>query len=184
MDYHAGDYLSGATGTRLQLPSLDDGNSGTFDMGRGILAGDRSWANPGKALTHNGDVLGQGASVWMAPANDFIFVAAIDCTATNSSVSQALNDVATLLVLNYANALPSGPLVEDPASAGLVVQDHAVFSYLTLPGLAYVVETTTNLQVNWAPINGANGQTAAGLVSSYTDASLSPAKFFRVRAAP
>jgi CubicO group peptidase (beta-lactamase class C family) len=50
------DYLSSATGTRLQLPYRDDSNRSTFDMGRGILVGDRSWANPGKALTHNGDV--------------------------------------------------------------------------------------------------------------------------------
>jgi CubicO group peptidase (beta-lactamase class C family) len=178
------DYMSSATGTRLQQPYIDDGDGSNFDMGRGILVTDRTWASPGKALAHGGDVFGQDSLVWMAPANDFITVAAINCSATNTAVGDALNDVATLLVLNYANALPNGPLLEDPAPSGLTVHDHAVLSYLTLPGLAYVVEITTNLHGNWAPANGANGQTAAGLVSSYTDSSLSPVKFFRVRAVP
>jgi hypothetical protein len=123
-------------------------------------------------------------SVCMAPANDFITVAAINCSATNTAVGAALNDVATLLIINYANALPSGPLLEDPAPSALVVHDHAVFSYVTLLGVSYVVETSTNLLSGWTPANGANGQAAAGLVSSYTDSSFAPMKFYRARAAP
>jgi hypothetical protein len=178
------DYMSSATGTRFQQPYIDDGNSGTLDMGRGILVTDRSWASPGKALAHGGDVFGQDSLVWMAPANDFIAVAAINCSATNTAVGDALNDVATLLVNNYVNALPSGPLLEDPAPSALVVHDHAVFSYLTLPGLSYIVETSTNLLSGWTPANGANGQTASSLVSAYSDSSVAPVKFYRVRAAP
>ena len=85
--------------------------------------------------------------------------------------------------INYANALPSGPLLEDPAPSALVVHDHAVFSYVTLPGLSYVVETSTNLS-SWTPANGANGQTANSLVSAYSDSSFAPMKLYRVKAAP
>jgi hypothetical protein len=120
----------------------------------------------------------------MAPANDFIAIAAINCSATNTAVGDALNDVATLLVLNYVDALPIGPLLEDPAPSALVVQDHAVFSYMTLPGLSYVVETSTNLLNGWTPANGANGQTATSLVSAYADSNPAPVKFYRVKVAP
>lgn len=72
------DYMSSPTGTRLQQPYIDDGNSGNFDIGRGILVTDRSWASPGKALTHGGDIFGQDSLVWMSPANDFIAIAAIN----------------------------------------------------------------------------------------------------------
>ena len=178
------DYMSSATGTRLQQPYIDDGKGGNLDMGRGIMVTDRSWASPGKALAHGGDIFGQDSLVWMAPANDFIAIAAINCSATNTAVGDALNDVATLLVNNYVNALPNGPLLEDPAPSTLVVHDHAVFSYLTLPGLSYVVETATNLLSSWSPANGANGQTATSLVSAYADPSPAPVKFYRVKAAP
>ena len=177
------DYMSSATGTRLQQPYLDDGDGSNLDMGHGILVTDRSWASPGKALAHGGDIFGQDSLVWMAPANDFIAIAAINCSATNTAVGDALNDVATLLVLNYVNALPSGPLLEDPARSALAVHDQAVFSYLSLPGLSYVVETATNLLRGWTPANGANGQTATGLVSTYTESSFAPVKFYRVKAA-
>ena len=181
---YIGDYMSSATGTRLQQPYIDDGDGSNFDMGRGILVTDRSWASPGKALAHGGDIFGQDSLVWMAPANDFIAIAAINCSATNTAVGDALNDVATLLVNNYVNALPNGPLLEDPAPSALAVHDHAVFSYPTLPGLSYVVETSTNLLSGWAPANGVNGQTAASLVSTYTDPNSATMKFYRVKVAP
>ena len=178
------DYMSSATGTHLQQPYIDDGNSGPLDQGRGIIVADRSWASPGKALAHGGDIFGEDCLVWMAPANDFITVASINCSATNTAVGDALNDVATLLVNNYVNAAPTGPLLEDPAPSSLVVHEHAIFSYLTLPGLSYVVETSTNLPGIWTPANGVNGQTAGSLVSAYTDSSSAPMKFYRVKAAP
>jgi hypothetical protein len=46
------------------------------------------------------------------------------------------------------------------------------------------VETSTNLLSGWAPANGVNGQTAAGLVSTYTDPNSATMKFYRVKVAP
>jgi CubicO group peptidase (beta-lactamase class C family) len=45
------DYLTAATASRLQQPF-----TGTEGYGRGIYAVNRSWATPGQALNHAGDI--------------------------------------------------------------------------------------------------------------------------------
>ena len=172
------DYLSSATGTRLQQAYT---GAGTEGYGRGIITYNRSWATPGQALAHGGDIFGEDSLVWMAPALDFIVVSFANCSSANTNTGLALNDVATLLVLRYSAATVTGPLLEIPSALPLRrVDSNFAFDYLTLPGVPYVVETSTNM-LSWTPANGASGQTAASLKTSFIDINPGPIKFYRAK---
>ena len=175
------DYMTTATGSRLQTPYIDTHGN---DYGRGIVVGYRTWAD-GNALFHGGDVFGQDSQVFMAPMKKFIAVVGINCSSgTNPAVANALNDVATLLVVGYTNAPAVGPLLEEPAAASLDVGDQVALDYFTLPGLAYTVETATNLTGRWTPVDSTKSRAATSLRSIYTETDSAPVKFYRVRIAP
>ncbi len=92
-----------------------------------------------------------------------------NCSSTNPNTALALNDASTLLVLRYYASAASGPLIEAPSAKDLRNLGSAfAFDYLTLPGVPYVVETSPDL-MKWTAVNGANGQTATSLQSSYYD---------------
>ena len=134
--------------------------------------------------TQGGDIFGEDTLVWMAPALDFIVISYANCSSTNANTGLALNDVATLLVTRYSSTAASGPLIETPASLPLRrVGVNFTFDYQTLPGVPYLVETSSDLKT-WSPANGANGQTAIGLQSSFPDSSPVMRRFFRVRTVP
>jgi hypothetical protein len=57
------------------------------------------------------------------------------------------------------------------------------FEYLSLIGVRYRVESSANLQT-WATNNGANGQIATNLQSSFTDMNKAALKFYRVHLLP
>ena len=92
--------------------------------------------------------------------------------------------IATLLVGRYSAAAASGPLMEIPTALPLRrVGDTLAFDFLTLPGIAYVVETSSDLQ-HWTTANDATGQTATSLQMSYPDSSPGTTRFYRARAGP
>jgi len=173
-----GDYFTAATGLKLQQAYT---GSGTEGYGRGILTYNRTWALPGQALAHGGDIFGEDTQVWVAPALDFIVVVYTNCSAANTNTGLALNDAATLLVLRYYSANAAGPLLESPSALPLHnVSSGLAFDYLTLPGVPYGVETSTDLQT-WTPANGASGQTATSLQSTFTDSNPGTRKFYRAK---
>jgi len=172
------DYLSAATSTRLQQAYT---GAGTEGYGRGIITYNRSWALPGQALAHGGDVFGEDTQVWVAPALDFIVVIYANCSSTNTNTGLALNDAATVLVLRYSAAIASGPLLETPSALPLrSVGNNFAFDFLTLPGVVYTVETSTDLK-NWSPANGPSGQAATSLQTSFLDTNPGTSKFYRAK---
>ena len=172
------DFLSPATGTRLQQAYT---GAGTEGYGRGIITYNRSWALPGQALAHGGDIFGEDSLVWMAPALDFIVVAFANCSAANSATSLALNDVATLLVGRYSASAASGPLLETPKIVSLAAEGNVALGCQTLPGVSYVVEVSTNLMGGWTPVNGISGQPATKLVSVYSMTNNAMTVFYRTK---
>jgi len=176
------DYLTAATASRLQRAF-----TGTEGYGRGIYVVNRSWAAPGQALNHGGDIWGEDTVVWMAPARDFIVVVFTNCRSADNSTALALDDVAGLLVSRYSDATASGPWLEAPTALPLrLVGNSFAFDYLTLPGVSYVVEISSDLSnpASWAPANGTNGQIATGLQGSYSDTTQGIRRFFRAKAVP
>lgn len=101
-------YLTLATSARLQQPY-----TGSEGYGRGIYAVNRSWATPGQALNHSGDIFGQDTVVWMAPARDFIVIVFANCRSADNSTSLALDDAASLLVSRFSSAVAIGPFLEE-----------------------------------------------------------------------
>jgi CubicO group peptidase (beta-lactamase class C family) len=173
-------YLTPASGTRLQQPFV-----GTTGYGRGISAVSRSWANPGMALNHAGDIFGAGTVVWAAPAKDFFAIVHTNCRSADNAVGLALDDVAGLLIGRYTDGVPAGPLLEEPAALPLRRSGNGfAFDFYTLPGLRYLVETGPSFAA-WSPANGAAGQSATSLTTTFNDPT--PAalqKFYRARVAP
>jgi len=174
-------YLTSATGTRLQQAYT---GAGTEGYGRGVITYNRSWASPGQALMHGGDVFGEDTLVWMAPALDFIVVCYANCSASDTNTGLALNDAATLLVLRYYSYAPAGPLIEAPSAYAPRRAGNAyAFDYTTLPGVSYQVESSADLKT-WTTANGPAGQTAANSLSSFTDTVTGEKKFYRVKPLP
>jgi len=173
------DYLSPATASRLQLPF-----TGTEGYGRGIDVENRSWATPGQALDHSGDIWGEDTVTWMAPARDFIVVVFANCRSADATTALALDDVAGLLVSRYSGATPTGPWLETPTILPpRRIANNIACDYLTLPGVSYQVQASSNL-VNWSPANGLGGQVATSLQSSYTNTFPGPQNFFRIKILP
>ena len=176
-----GTYLTYPTGLILQQPYS---GAGTEGYGRGILSYHRSWALPGQALAHGGDIFGEDTQVWGAPALDFIVVIYANCSSANVNTGLALNDAATLLVLRYITSGATGPLLEEPVGLPLHrVDNKDVFDFLTLPGVPYAVETSSDLQ-SWSPANGASGQTATSLQTTFAAPHCGSRQFFRAKTVP
>jgi hypothetical protein len=74
--------------------------------------------------------------------------------------------------LEIPTALPPRPVTNGYA-----------FDYLSLIGVRYRVESSVDLHT-WATNNGANGQIATNLQSSFTDTNRAALKFYRVRLLP
>jgi len=169
------DYLTSATASRLQQPY-----SGSEGYGRGIAVAIRSWATPGPALNHSGDIFGQDTVVWMAPGRDFIVVVFTNCRSADSSTALALDDVASLLVGRYSAATPSGPLLERPnaVTASRTGASVAV-EWPTLPGVSYRMDWSSDCS-SWTPLNGVDGQVATSLKTSYSEPITGSPRFYRI----
>ncbi len=172
-----GNYLSSATFSRLQTPYA---GAGTEGYARGVVAYNRSWATPGQALNHNGDIFGEDCVHWIAPGRDFIIVVFTNCRSDDSSTFNAMDSVAGLFVSRYSGVTTAnGPLLEQPAALPLLPTGNGfVFNFFSLPGVTYRIDTSTDL-ANWTPVNGANGQTAIGLQTSFSDINPGSRKSYR-----
>ena len=175
-----GTYLSTATFTRLQTPWT---GAGTEGYARGVAAYNRSWATPGQALNHAGDIFGEDTVHWIAPARNFITIAFTNCRSDDSSTFNALDNAAGLMVGRYSNlTTANGPLLENPVgSPPITVTGGHSFTFSSLPGVTYRVDTSTDLS-SWSPVNGVNGQVATDLKTSYLDTSAATRKFYRATA--
>ena len=96
---NAGSYLKPETIRKLQTPFKEDGS-----YALGVMAVDRPWAKPGKALTHNGDIFGQNTVIWMAPELNLIVMVFTHCRSADNSTSQALDDTASMLVRQFGHS--------------------------------------------------------------------------------
>ena len=180
---YVGDYMTNAASlARLKLPYDIRQTAGSNDMGRGVTV--LYWPFAGEnGLYHGGDCFGQDSEFYLWPTNQFTVLVAVNCS-INKYTSAAITDALNLLA-GYFYAVPGGPLLEDPAAVSLKVGANAVLGYETLPGLTYLVETSSNLRVSsWAPANGDTGQTSANLLGSFIETNSAAVKFYRVRAGP
>lgn len=91
-------YLSAETVSKLRRPY-----EGVEGYGLGVSAFNRTWATPGQALVHSGDVFGQNTIFWMAPGRDLISVAFTNCRSESTATGLALDNAAGMLIGRYAN---------------------------------------------------------------------------------
>jgi hypothetical protein len=181
-----GGYLTTNSGARLQQPYPGPAFSGADGYARGAYVyTNLAWAKPGNALYHGGDVWGEDSIAYMSPSRDFIVVVYCNCHSADNTVILAMSDAASLLINTYAGATASGPWLEVPASLPLRrTNSNFAFDYLTLIGVRYRVETSTNL-LDWTTnVNGSNGQIATNLQSSFTDPNAAARKFYRAHLLP
>lgn len=142
-------YLSEDSGLRLQTPW-----AGGDGYGRGVSAVTRSWATPGQALQHSGDIFGHNTVFWASPGRDIVVVAFTNCRSADSRVSNGLDSAVSLLLSKYLNAPASGAILEKP-SLGAIRKRNGKYSVTgtTLPTLSYNLQNRTAGQ-SWQTIYG------------------------------
>ncbi|CAF3464377.1 unnamed protein product [Rotaria socialis] len=91
-------YLTAETAAKLKRPFI-----GVEGYGLGVAAYNRSWATPGQALVHSGDIFGQDTVFWMAPGRDLIVAAYTNCRSDDKSTGLALDNAAGMLIGKYAS---------------------------------------------------------------------------------
>ncbi|UJR38010.1 hypothetical protein I4U23_030692 [Adineta vaga] len=90
-------YLSAETAQKLKRPFI-----GVEGYGLGVSAYNRTWATPGQALVHSGDIFGQDTVFWMTPSRDLIVATYANCRSDDTSTGSALDTVAGMLIGRYA----------------------------------------------------------------------------------
>ena len=93
-------YLSAETAAKLKRPYI-----GVEGYGLGVSAYNRTWATPGQALVHSGDIFGQDTVFWMTPGRDLIVAVYTNCLSAGTSTGLALDNAAGMLIGRYANNL-------------------------------------------------------------------------------
>jgi CubicO group peptidase (beta-lactamase class C family) len=89
-------YLSAETAAKLKRPFI-----GIEGYGLGVAAYNRTWATPGQALVHSGDIFGQDTVFWMTPGRDVITAAYTNCRSDDTSTGLALDNAAGMLLGRY-----------------------------------------------------------------------------------
>lgn len=89
-------YLSPETAAKLKRPFI-----GVEGYGLGVAAYNRTWATPGQALVHSGDIFGQDTVFWMTPGRDVITAAYTNCRSDDTSTGLALDKAAGLMISRY-----------------------------------------------------------------------------------
>ena len=108
-------YLSATTADKLKRPFI-----GAEGYGLGVSAVNRTWATPGQALVHSGDIFGQDTVFWITPSRDLIVATYTNCLSADTSTGLALDNAAGLLISRYAyNSTRTRAAVHDP-----IVLDH------------------------------------------------------------
>lgn len=103
-------YLTAATARKLRTPFV--GETG-YALGVGVL--NQPFAEPDKALNHTGDILGQTALFWVAPASDLILLVYTNTAARGSSSAEGRNAVAAMMLGRYRDSAPFGPYLDGRA---------------------------------------------------------------------
>jgi CubicO group peptidase (beta-lactamase class C family) len=180
-----GNFLTPSNGLRLQQAFPGPAFTGADGYSRGAYVfSNLTWALPGNAIYHGGDVWGEDSLMWMAPSRDFIVVAYANCHSADNTAVLALSDAANYLILTYSGAPASGPWLEVPTVLPpRAVTNGYAFDYLSLIGVRYRVESSVDLQT-WVTNNGTNGQIATSLQSSFTDTNKANLTFYRVHLLP
>ncbi|CAF3493193.1 unnamed protein product [Adineta steineri] len=88
-------YLTAATADKLKRPFI-----GVEGYGLGVQAYNRTWATPGQALVHGGDIFGHETVFWMTPGRDLIVAVFTNCLSVNKT-GLALDNAASLLLARY-----------------------------------------------------------------------------------
>ncbi|CAF0916747.1 unnamed protein product [Rotaria sordida] len=91
------DFLSAETAAKLKRPFI-----GVEGYGLGVAAYNRTWATPGQALVHSGDIFGQDTVFWMTPSRDLIVAVYTNCRSDDKSTGLALDNAAGMLIGRYA----------------------------------------------------------------------------------
>lgn len=91
-------YLSAESAAKLKRSFIGDEG-----YGLGVWALNRTWALPGQALYHGGDIFGQNTVFWMSPGRDLIVAAYTNCRSNMqpSPTFLALDDTASMLIVRY-----------------------------------------------------------------------------------
>lgn len=108
-------YLTAETAEKLKRPFV-----GVEGYGLGVSAYNRTWATPGQALVHSGDIFGQDTVFWMTPSRDLIVATYTNCRSEDGRTGAALDTVAGLLIGRYAyNMTSSRTAIRKP-----IILDH------------------------------------------------------------
>jgi CubicO group peptidase (beta-lactamase class C family) len=90
-------FLKPETAAKLKRPFI-----GVEGYGLGVAAYNRTWATPGQALVHSGDIFGQDTVFWMTPSRDVIVAIYTNCRSDDASTGSALDTAAGMLLQRYA----------------------------------------------------------------------------------
>ena len=90
-------FLKPETAEKLKRPFV-----GVEGYGLGVAAYNRTWATPGQALVHSGDIFGQDTVFWMTPGRDVIVAIYTNCRSDDASTGSALDTAAGVLLKRYA----------------------------------------------------------------------------------
>jgi CubicO group peptidase (beta-lactamase class C family) len=166
-------------GTREHLLSPWIGSSG---YARGVAIANKSWATPGPALNHTGDIFGEDTVFWAAPGRDLAIVVFTNCRSEDYSTDYGLDAVASLMIDHYASADPAGPYLESPfIQASAKTGTTFSLTAATLPAGSYQLQRSPDL-INWTDSGAAMDATNWQSVFQVTTSA--PQEFFRVRTAP
>jgi CubicO group peptidase (beta-lactamase class C family) len=89
-------FLKAETAAKLKRPFI-----GVEGYGLGVAVYNRTWATPGQALVHSGDIFGQDTVFWMTPSRDVIAAVYTNCRSDNTSTGLALDSAAGMLLARY-----------------------------------------------------------------------------------
>lgn len=95
-------YLTAETSAKLQRPFV-----GVEGYGLGVAVYNRTWATPGQALVHSGDIFGQDTVFWMTPGRDVIAAAYTNCRSDDKSTGLALDNAAGFMLSRYTKDTPT-----------------------------------------------------------------------------
>lgn len=112
-------YLSAETAAKLKRPYI-----GVEGYGLGVAAYNRTWATPGQALVHSGDIFGQDTVFWMTPSRDVIAAAYTNCRSDSSSTGLALDNAAGMLLGRYA--------IDNSITARTVSREKVILDHLSI----------------------------------------------------
>lgn len=168
-----------ANGTREHLLSPWIGSSG---YARGVVSVNRSWATPGVALNHTGDIFGEDTVFWASPGRDFVIVVFTNCRSNDTRTDYGLDAVASQMVTRYVSATPDGPYLESPfIQASAKTATTFSLTAATLPAGSYQLQRSPDL-TNWT--DSGSAFEAVDWKSVFQVTTSAAHEYFRIRTSP